>query len=529
MYLYIYIHESVYSSCILTPLQELLFVCLQYKVEEHVPKLRTFRSELRMLDDDDTDYDAPDWASLVPKQRLHGTPRVAQLSSAAGGNVQHYSTEQHQETLESRTARVLQVTKRETMTASSSVVDGSESSAMFRSSSETASSRPDRGDRAPSSPSKRKAELSSASPSYVTSSRDDVMKQRHHNVQTVLLRQSSSHGHYNASSLGTSNLNMSLYDAIESGVYVVTRGVFVDPFSGEVMTLKQAAARKAINDNVREIVHPISKQRMTLRAAMLNTSLIDSDQGLFHNPKTKKSYTLQEAVDMGYIIKGASLQTIYTEGGLDEQGRVSDKSGRKMTLLEAMEHGFLDTDIKCILDPRTNEYLSLTEARARGLINEHGQFVNPATGQPISIHTAVSHGITRLATQRVQLASKCVLDTASNETITFVEAVTRGCIDLGNGCYVDTRHGKQMALESAARHEFVDPELANQLGLESGLRDARGRMLTVMEAFQTGAVDVHTGRIYDVSTGQTMTIQEAVKAGYIWFRLSFFFQTKSRY
>ena len=336
---------------------------------------------------------------------------------------------------------------------------------------------------------------------------------RRHNVQTVFMRRSSTHGHYNASSLGTSNLNMSLYDAIKSGVYDVTRGVFVDPFSGEIMTLKQAAARKAINANVREIVHPISKQRLTLKA-VLNTSLIDSDQGLFHNPKTKKSYTLQEAVDMGYIVKAVSLQTIYGEGGLDESGRIADRSGRRLTLIEAMEQGVLDTDIKCILDPRSSEYLSLTEARARGLIDEHGQFVNPSTGRPISIYAAVERGLTRLATEQVHLAAKCVLDTARSETVTFVEAVKRDVIDLEQGCYVDTRNNRRMSLESASRHEYVDPTLVAQLHTDCGLRDARGQPLTALQAFQSGVVDVHTGRIYDVTSGgESMSIQEAVQSG----------------
>ena len=60
-----------------------------------VPKLRTYRSELRMLEDgsfDDLD-DTPDWASRVPKN----------LHSVTGPVTS--------QTLESQTNRIIQVTK----------------------------------------------------------------------------------------------------------------------------------------------------------------------------------------------------------------------------------------------------------------------------------------------------------------------------------------------------------------------------------------------------------------------------------
>ena len=94
-------------------------------------------------------------------------------------------------------------------------------------------------------------------------------------------------------------MNLSLYDAITSGVYDARIGMFIDPFSGEHMTLQQAVARNAINANVKEIIHPITKQRLAVQQVLNNTSLVDSDQGLFHNPKNKNSYTMQEAVDIG--------------------------------------------------------------------------------------------------------------------------------------------------------------------------------------------------------------------------------------
>ena len=233
---------------------------LQYKIDDAAPKLRTFRSELRMLEDD-VDFDAPDWSSVLPKTTSQELTYHASVLSSPGGA----------ESLERRTARVIEITKQECFKSERAT------SSMFGTTTASAVERVQ-----PSAVSKRKAEQSSAMTQQQPSRDVNIPVQmragRRHNVQTVFMRRSSTHGHYNASSLGTSNLNMSLYDAIKSGVYDVTRGVFVDPFSGEIMTLKQAAARKAINANVREIVHPISKQRLTLKA-VLNTSLIDSDQG----------------------------------------------------------------------------------------------------------------------------------------------------------------------------------------------------------------------------------------------------------
>ena len=312
---------------------------------------------------------------------------------------------------------------------------------------------------------------------------------------------------------GTSDVNLSLYDAVTSGVYDHRIGMFIDPFSGEHMTLKQAVARRAINANIKEIIHPITRERMTLQQVLNNTSLVDSDQGLFHNPKNKKSYTMQEAVDMGYIVKPLSLHSAISEGALDESGVFRDRSGRKLTLLDAMEQGLLDTDFKCILDPRTNELLSLTEARARGLINAQGQFVNPSTGRPISIHAAVSIGVAKLVSEQTKLAPKCIMDTSNGEWITFVDAVKRGCFDLQTASYVDLRKNKRMSITAAVSQKCMDSQLAEQLGKLSGLRDAMGRELTVLEACQQGCIDVQTGRVYDMKSRRTLTIQQAADEG----------------
>ena len=216
-------------------------------------------------------------------------------------------------------------------------------------------------------------------------------------------------------------------------------------------------------------------------------------------------------------MKPLSLHSAIFEGALDEAGIFRDRSGRKLTLIEAMEQGLLDTDFKCILDPRTNELLSLTEARARGLINDQGQFVNPSTGRPISIHSAVSMGVAKLVTEQTKLAPKCTMDTSNSEWITFVDAVKRGCFDLQTASFVDTRNKRRMSITAAVTQKLMDVQVAEQLGRLSGLKDARGRVLTVLKACQQGCVDVHTGRIYDVASGRSMSIQQAADEG-VWLK-----------
>ena len=333
-------------------------------------------------------------------------------------------------------------------------------------------------------------------------------------VQTLTSRDVTVRAHFGGSSLKNCDLNLSLHDAITCGVYDASRGVFVDPFTNDVMTLSEAVASGAIDGSAREVVNPVSGQRLPVRT-VLHSTLMDAERALFHDPKTRKSMTLTEAADKGYVIPIPTLTSLYLNGDLDNEGRVTDRQGgnRKWTLLEAVETSLIDSDVSCVIDPQSGEHLSLTEALARGLIDENGCFVERKSGRKHSLLAAINSGRLVLTSREVRLAPRVVLDTATDERVTLAQALQTGCIDVTRAQFVDRRDGARMSLDDATDARYVSPSLRAHLQADSGLADSDGAPLTVLQALQTKRFNVDTGSVRDVSGSRWLTIAGAVETG----------------
>ena len=81
-----------------------------------------------------------------------------------------------------------------------------------------------------------------------------------------------------------------------------------------------------------------------------------------------------------------------------------------MCIRDSFISGLLDTEVKCILDTRTNDLLSLSEAIQRGLINEQGQFVDRHTGSAMSLPAAVNQGLAHVVQKEVSFAERPIAD-----------------------------------------------------------------------------------------------------------------------
>ena len=326
---------------------------------------------------------------------------------------------------------------------------------------------------------------------------------------------STSHnrGYYGLTSTEGTALELSIADAMDKGLYNSRTGKFIDPVSREELTLSEALQRKLISADSREIVHPVTGEKLSVADA-IRQGILDPRSGQFRNPRTGLSVDLNEARNQQLIDTPMSLHSALTEGVIGADGDFTDKtSGRKLTLFEAIERGLLDTEFRCIVDPRTNEVLSLQEAIERGLINKEGLFVDPYSGSQMSLHEAVNQGLARVLSQEITFADRVVTDTITGEKLSLSEAVQRGYIDPNTGTFTDKRTGREMSIEAAVRQGLVEPELLQQLNSDSGLKDIMGNSLTVAEALKRGLIDPRTGHVTDPSSGRSMSIEDAAAAG----------------
>lgn len=319
-------------------------------------------------------------------------------------------------------------------------------------------------------------------------------------------------GFYSLDSLRSINVSLTLCDAVEKGLYVPQTGKLTDPLSGEKMTLEKAIANKLVEPNHKEISDLSTGRMITLSEAIVSRS-IDARNGTLFDRKAQKSITFDEAIKRGLIRKPTMLHDAVTEGIIGPRGQFKvGQTDQKLSLLEAIDFGLLDGDGKCVLDPRTNELLSLRHAMDRRLISAQGLFVNSATGASIALQQAVSDGLTCLVREDISFPDRFVLDTVSGEQMTLAEAITLGCLDKSSGHFVDKRTGQRLTISEAVREGFINRASGTIVLGESGLRDASGRVLTVLDLITGALLNPAAGKVIDPVTRRSLTFEEAVSS-----------------
>jgi hypothetical protein len=182
---------------------------------------------------------------------------------------------------------------------------------------------------------------------------------------------SLSHGFYGMADFPSTELSaLPLYDVVDKGLYNTASGKVIEPMTRSEMTLEEAIYGNIVDPTRREVLDLATGDVITLTDA-IRKGIINPRTGKYVDTKTKAVMSLDEATAKGYIRKQVMLYNAITSGILGASGQLQDVSkpgSKRLTLLEAIEQGILDTDFKCIMDTRTGELLSLREAVERGLI-----------------------------------------------------------------------------------------------------------------------------------------------------------------
>jgi len=327
------------------------------------------------------------------------------------------------------------------------------------------------------------------------------------------------HGYYGTSDFPSTQLPaLPLHDVVSKDVYDVQSGKVIDPVTKHGMTLSEAVSSSVVNANQREVYDPTTGDVITVAEAV-RRGIIDAESGRYLDLESRKAMKLDEAVDKKLIQKPLALHTALTDGLMTASGQLQDStaggSSKRLTLMEAVEQGLLDTELKCILDTRTGELLSLSEAIKRGLINEEGQFIDPKTGSVMPLPAAINEGLAQVIQKDVSFADRPVIDSKTGKHLTIMEAIAAGIIDPTTGMYVDTRSGRKIPLDEAERIGLVERGLTDKLLTPTGYRDASGKQLSVLELIKTGQFDPATGQLMDPQSGRAVSLEEAVSRNLI--------------
>jgi len=326
------------------------------------------------------------------------------------------------------------------------------------------------------------------------------------------------HGYYGASDFSSTELPaLPLQDVVDKDVYDAQSGKVMEPVTKHGLTLNEAVASSVVNANQREVYDPTTGDIITVAEAV-RRGIIDAQSGRYVDLESRKAIAFDEAVEKKLIQKPMPLYTALTDGLMTANGQLHDSSAaglKRLTLMEAVEKGLLDTELKCILDTSTNELLSLSEAIQRGLINEQGQFIDPQTGSAMPLPVAINEGLAHIVQKDVSFADRPVIDSETGSRLTLMEAVAAGIIDPVTGMYVDRRTGEKIPLDEAERRGMIEQGLSDKLMTPTGYHDASGKRLCVLELITNGQFDPATGQLVDPDSGRAMSLEEAVSLNLI--------------
>ena len=302
---------------------------------------------------------------------------------------------------------------------------------------------------------------------------------------------------------------LSIGKVVENGLYSDITGKVIDPLSGTDMSIMEAVEKGFISPNYEEIQDPTTGGFVTLTDAV-TAGIIDPFKGTFNSKSIGQKLSLSAAKSKG-LLKGATcLAEIVNGGCLTEDGKVFDPiSGQIFNFTDAIEKGVISKHKKCIMDPATENVISIQEAIVKGAMAPTGMFIDPISKARIPILDAVKQGIVKLSHDDVEFSRNGVKDPRTNEVVTLSEALARGIIT-PRGTYKDNRTGREMSLQQAANSGLMDRQLVKDLSKPTSMQNADGRNISIAEALSTGLLDPETGMVENAKTRERLNMQEAL-------------------
>ncbi|CAF4657430.1 unnamed protein product, partial [Rotaria sp. Silwood1] len=201
---------------------------------------------------------------------------------------------------------------------------------------------------------------------------------------------------------------------------------------------------------------------------------------------------------------------------------------KEIKVSEAIDLGILDKDIGSYRDLVTNVQYELAEAINEGLV--YATIIE--TKEDTEMLTSSVQEIVRKF-----IVKSVAVDSESQEKIGGLEAQAIGILNYAQGVYHDRKYGVRIPLDKAIEKKLLDVELISQNRFEEydlelitdtitekriTLYKIHGVRNNVLDRMESGAVavknqiiDTEAKTYTDFSTGETMTIQEAINKNLI--------------
>lgn len=318
------------------------------------------------------------------------------------------------------------------------------------------------------------------------------------------------------------------------------------------MTFEVALKRGLIDPERKEVIHPITKERIPLKDAIqnnfimtlpfpvaensvsieeaLDSNLINFDSALFVSPKTGEAIPVSAAIETGQLVlkpptegeiahsvttASESVTTVHTVTTttiellngyilLNANEVQNVATGEVMSVPLARKRGvILDVD-----ETKNVTALTFTEALSKGLVDiKGGLYTDPDSGKQMLIGDAIKEGVLVAAPYPSEAV---VTDAATTKTkeLNMAEAFET-IYDESSGKFLNPdAPNKQLTFAEAVEKEIIDPN--------SIVYDVNAQTpITIEQAMQKGLIDPKTGKVKDEKSGTSINFKEAAKKGLI--------------
>ncbi|XP_041359572.1 microtubule-actin cross-linking factor 1, isoforms 1/2/3/5-like isoform X3 [Gigantopelta aegis] len=299
------------------------------------------------------------------------------------------------------------------------------------------------------------------------------------------------------------NREVNVIEAVGRNLYNPVTNTVKDPHTGETVPLQEAVSRGLVSESCRSSLlgQTVSLTAITHTQALFSTSDLS---------KSEATLSLVQAIDKGLYDRA--------------MGTITDPvTWKQMSILEAVESGRINASCCEIVDPDHGNSMSLTDAVKKGVIDPvSGVYIHKKTNKRIPLDEAVKRGLLHCPTSLLDvvvdgslLEDGKVYDKTSGQTVSLVEAINSGQIDGDRKCIMNPRTNEMTSLRTA---------------VESGLINSKGnyvspdthRQKTLLEALQQGdlklvneEISFSRSGVRDSSKNQTVSVAEALKRGII--------------
>ena len=312
---------------------------------------------------------------------------------------------------------------------------------------------------------------------------------------------------------------ITLSEALARGI-VTSQGTYKDNRTGREMSLQQAANSGLMDRQlVKDLSKPTSLQTAEGKnisiAEALSRGMLDPETGSVENARTNENLSMQEALSNG-VISGTDVTNILSlispmmkSTTVLSQVESTVLSEESLTVPQAVSQGLLDKRSETFTDPRTNQTMSVQDAIQRGLLKPSSEWSEPAS------ITAGFDQADSVTMSKTFMAETFMTDSTGEKTRTI--PIEPGSKQIESSYISKTDSHYSFTTTSVAK-PLIMPSVINEtreINLKSVVDTRSGRELDVDDAIKRHLVDLEKGQYTNPVTGETMSLHQAIQAGFI--------------